>query len=934
MNDITIVVPTFKLENERFDNFKFIVKRVCDSRIPVIIVEQTINNLPTNVLKYIKYLDKSYISYFPVLIDDVHMHKSKIVNVASSFIKTKYLWLVDADCYLKYEQVLKQVDNQDVIKPFKYVVHLNKSETQELFKHGQVHIKKETRSLVKQFGPLSFIIKKYLFEQIGGLNENFIGYGWEDLEFANRVKKKFKVDQINLNGVHLYHKKANEHENNKYIYKTLISSVENPSQEKNFINTNHLISNLTNKLNIEEIFLREILRDPRNELNIVTKLILQNKLSGIDIEKLIMESKKELEAINPISNISDVNSVNAPDANQKEINSVNPHSKKETNIVNLIKPHVKKEFKNLIIGKLIKGSLDRKININKLIEEKNIRPKIEINKEIIEKLIKQMYDTKNGKDFNVTKTKIIHTIAPALLESKKELYERELLTIESIINQKKKSGLDITTIIISNNPNAQKFKDDFIILPPLRTALEIGDKRDLPYLSDIFKIMSDMAIEDDVVLFYTNSDCCIYENTYQKLLKYEKHAIEYHRNDVHNDPKNLNDMFNNDTTIHKTGIDGLALTNVFYKHYKQYIVDFFIGEPHWDTAIGGFLRNFCLSTINSNDLFHPKHNVTWNTANLTPSGEKNTTLYKEFIEYGFLKEHILSLPDGHEPIDTNVVIVHFGNDPVRVNATTTALSWLAIQELPVEYIFVELVYNNDAGAFEYLKGRKNLKYIKLNGQDKNKVIWQKEAMMNIGAKACTKDYVIFLDSDIYSRHSNWFTRIRDHLKLNDNSLLQVFKLCTDSVIQDQIFVSMAAKWNQYDTDFSHNPGLGIATRRSILIKNKYFNPFCIYGSGDTCILAEYCKQDAFLFSYDKFKMIKRGLEIECNLDYIDEDVIHENHGELVSLNYYRDRHEVSKKFSKEIKDLVSFDSNGLLIWNNIDCEEKKLISELYKNKFK
>ena len=40
-----------------------------------------------------------------------------------------------------------------------------------------------------------------------------------------------------------------------------------------------------------------------------------------------------------------------------------------------------------------------------------------------------------------------------------------------------------------------------------------------------------------------------------------------------------------------------------------------------------------------------------------------------------------------------------------------------IQELPVEYIFVELVYNNEVGAFEYLKGRKNFKYIKVNGND-------------------------------------------------------------------------------------------------------------------------------------------------------------------------------------------------------------------------
>jgi predicted glycosyltransferase involved in capsule biosynthesis len=871
MNNITIVVPTFKLEKERFENFKFIVNQLQNCHVPIIIVEQINSTIITEVCKYLKQLRNNLISYFSINIDDNKIHKCKLINVGSSLIKTKYLWMLDADCYLKYENVLLLIENQDVIKPFKYAIVLTESETQELFKFKQLHIKKETRELVKHFGPLSFIIKKDVFDSVGKMNESFIGYGWEDLEFANRVKSDYSIYQLDSNALHLYHKRFAENFSNKHLYKTLLSR-----------------QHLSNKKKIYDFKNKEL----KEKFNFTSHLPLEDNrnssaVSITNIEKLIITNEKE-------------------------------------------------KF-NFLMPKLDLKHIPKNINVKKLIEIKIVKPEKIINENIIVNLInrseEKVVTTEQQTLANTTKNKIIHAIAPALIEGKKELYFREMLAIESIIKQKNNCGLEITNVIISNNPIAQNFKDNFIIVSPPRTALEIGDKRDLVYLSDIFKVMNNLS-NDETILFYTNSDCCISEDTYPKLLKYDKHAIEYHRNDVLNNPKNLKEMFINETELHKTGVDGLAFTNIFYKDYKQYVADFFIGEPHWDTAVGGFLRNFDLSIINTNDLYHIKHGLAWDTKHLTIAGEHNTVIYKEFLEYGFLKSHILTLPDEYMNIDTNVVIVHFGTDPIRVKATTIALSWLDIQELPVEYIFVEMVYNDEVGAFEYLKNKKNFKYIKLNGNENNKVIWQKESMMNIGAKQCTKPYVIFLDSDVYSKHSNWFNRIRNHLELNKNTFLQVFKLCTDSIFTDQIFVSAAAKYNNFDTDLPHNPGLGIAVCNDVLIKNNYFNFYCIYGGGDSCILSEYCQRDAYIFEFDKLKNVKRNLSFKCELDYIDEDLIHENHGRVISLSYYSDRHEISKLFTKEIKDLVTVDNNGLLVWDNINCEEKQMIDSLYKKKFK
>lgn len=783
--NVTVIIPVFKLCDHRFHNFKHIIGYLHKYNIPSIVVEQTDSNNETNVQTYLLSLNASNIQYQALVINDNQIHKSTLINYGSDLVNSKYMWMLDCDCYLRYQAITAAIEDQDVIQPFSYVIFLSKEESNMFTEHGQLFLNGGRRKIARHFGPLSFIIKKEAFNTIGKMNEDFIGYGWEDIEFASRVKLRYPITQLEYSGLHLYHDRPTEtNNNNKALYLQLVS--QRTSLDKHTVNINTALK---------------------------SAFVNSRSSAGVQCKR------------------------------------------------------------------------------------------------------------------------IIHIISPALVQTKPSLYNRELLAIQSVTEQKQKCGINVDTILFTSNILAEQFKDNFKIIKPYRTALDIGDTRDICYLSDIFQTMADMA-DDNTIMLYTNSDCCLKDGTYETLLKYDKHAVEYHRNNVLNDPQTLKEVFNNPVTIHTLGIDGLAVTKQFYDINNRYIADFFVGEPHWDTAVGGFLRQFNLSTLNTIHLYHPNHNITWDTKNLTVAGKHNTRLYREFLDYELLKSRTLSLPNYYANIDTSVVIVHYGDNPLRIKTVKENLKWLEIQELPVETVFVELI-NKQSNFTEELANKRNCKHIILKRSNYNDTIWQKEAMMNIGAKSTTGKYVIFLDSDIHSIHSNWFTQIREKLMASPKTFLQVFKTCQDTKLSaDQAFVSLAAKKNGVDIDLPHNPGLGIAVCKNTLISNNYFNPYCLYGGGDSCIIGEYCNNDSFIFTFPKINKIRRSVQIICKLDYINEDIIHINHGEMVSLDYYRTRHEITKKFTKDIKELLDTDHNGLLVWRNPNCVEKKLIDKLYKTKFK
>jgi GR25 family glycosyltransferase involved in LPS biosynthesis len=211
-NDVTFVIPIFNLVDARLNNLKFILPYILSTGCKVLVVEQvsTNNSLLTDMLSSL--VTGQYAKNFKHLLylhDNKLIHKSGIINWATkNHVDTKYVWVNDADFYMKYNDVFHTPWNTAFIQPYQVAKKLNKENSDELF-HGKklnVDFSDEESMYISMYGALSFIFEKSAFLDMGGMNENLFGWGQEDVELSNRLKESGKQTQtLEFKGIHLWH---------------------------------------------------------------------------------------------------------------------------------------------------------------------------------------------------------------------------------------------------------------------------------------------------------------------------------------------------------------------------------------------------------------------------------------------------------------------------------------------------------------------------------------------------------------------------------------------------------------------------------------------------------------------------------------------------------------------------------------------------------
>lgn len=219
LKKFTFLIPIFDLKDDRFDNFKFVLSKIKEVTDRILVVEQVRDNKATQSRQFTESLG---IDYFSVKINDDFIHKSKLINLGTNEIHTEYVWVNDADCYLKFQKVIDLLDfRHNFIQPYSVGKYIEKEETDKIFKGEAVDIKFNYSKLHEKgqhiipgtlyytamYGALSFIYSKQAFKAIGRMNEMYTGWGLEDNSLCMRMfqYKNLKFDIVNLPGIHLYH---------------------------------------------------------------------------------------------------------------------------------------------------------------------------------------------------------------------------------------------------------------------------------------------------------------------------------------------------------------------------------------------------------------------------------------------------------------------------------------------------------------------------------------------------------------------------------------------------------------------------------------------------------------------------------------------------------------------------------------------------------
>jgi len=183
MNEITIILISYKSENKIYDFIKQIPEN-----IKTIIIEnsnnkqfkETIENKYKNVSVYIKNNEGV----------------SSSLNFAVKYVETKYFLQISPDINFKFEE-LKLFINLAKILDDKFAAIGPRFKNVNESSHKQIKKNLKYGAINSIHGSFMFINKKKFYE-IGGFDDNFFLY-FEETEFCYRAKKKgFLSYQINI----------------------------------------------------------------------------------------------------------------------------------------------------------------------------------------------------------------------------------------------------------------------------------------------------------------------------------------------------------------------------------------------------------------------------------------------------------------------------------------------------------------------------------------------------------------------------------------------------------------------------------------------------------------------------------------------------------------------------------------------------------------
>jgi len=278
---VTIIIPFQNTSPERLRNLNFLLEAIEFLRIPCIVVEQVpVWDLNPSASKISS--NNILHKYFT---HDGLFQKSKMINEAASECNTKYLWILDADVYLDFNKVFNEIKDQDVIKPFNLVEHLPEERT-KLFLDRVPREPHESFPSSDYFGKYSLIIKRNIFESVGGFDERFEGWGWEDLDFVHNKIAEEKVYTVEASGVHLYHEKASRDNERKnfYIYKKNIGRCRKIS----------FCMHVKNRLDQLKETLAQNLKDNRDHADLIEFVLVDFASNDYTSEWVITNFQKEL----------------------------------------------------------------------------------------------------------------------------------------------------------------------------------------------------------------------------------------------------------------------------------------------------------------------------------------------------------------------------------------------------------------------------------------------------------------------------------------------------------------------------------------------------------------------------------------------------------------------------------------------------------------
>lgn len=281
-----------------------------------------------------------------------------------------------------------------------------------------------------------------------------------------------------------------------------------------------------------------------------------------------------------------------------------------------------------------------------------------------------------------------------------------------------------------------------------------------------------------------------------------------------------------------------------------------------------------------------------------------------------------------------MIVVHYGGyNELRRDATLRACAgWMSQNEIPSEIIFLEMVLPGQEPCFGKDDFQEPARYLRIYGKERNRNIFEKEAMWNIGAKLTDGETLLFMDGDGQPVGTESYFRMLYDL-CSPGSCVHVCHRLIHEKMDD--FGNETEFYSCFDTDGRSPkdcaifPGFGYAMRRKDYDLIDGFNPFSICGSGDVLFISECVRSISIKSVYTTHRFLqgikRRDLPQLKPVCPFGVTMRHNYHGPKSNRGYVWSRHLVTL-FGIPTA-YCHIDSAGLVAWNDPDFLLKDMIME-------
>lgn len=199
-------------DGERLENLLFTIKYISQIDLidEIIIVEQSNSdsvlsklNLPQKC-KHI-FLSHSFNWFY---------NRSWGFNVGYRHSLGDYLIFSDNDIFMNLEDLtssLKDCKNYDAVNPYSKIIDTTSSEAKAIIETGIANVTNRSSRGGVNFAGGMCMFSRSAFEQIGGWDERFVGWGGEDEALCHKISKILQKDRyktLDFTSFHLYHARS------------------------------------------------------------------------------------------------------------------------------------------------------------------------------------------------------------------------------------------------------------------------------------------------------------------------------------------------------------------------------------------------------------------------------------------------------------------------------------------------------------------------------------------------------------------------------------------------------------------------------------------------------------------------------------------------------------------------------------------------------